>query len=386
MILCGARMALNARDTARMDLAITRNRITFSTRENCPTVDLSGYLLLPGLINTHDHLEFALFPRLGRGPYPNATAWAADIYRPAESPVREQLRVPKWVRLYWGGLKNLLCGVTLVAHHNPFDGAVFDDRFPVRVLGRFGWSHSLAFSPDLRECYDRTPAQWPFIVHAAEGVDDHARAELRRLDQEGVLGARTVIVHGVGFDSADLRIMHRRRAALVWCPSSNLFTLGRTLGPDVLYSGIRVALGSDSPLTAAGDLSDETRIAHSETGVSLDEIYDMVTTRAAAVLRLGSRYGVIREGSVADLIAVPDRGQTPAEALQGLEPHLVMVAGRIRLISENLAHRVPSPPIHPIAVEGRGRYLVDADVPVLYSQASAAIEGPVSLAGKEVYV
>jgi len=29
-------------------------------------LDLEGLQVLPGLINAHDHLEFALFPRLGQ--------------------------------------------------------------------------------------------------------------------------------------------------------------------------------------------------------------------------------------------------------------------------------------------------------------------------------
>ena len=58
-------------------------------RERLPALDLSGHLVLPGLINAHDHLEFNLFPQLGRGPYPNAGEWARDIYRPDRSPIRD---------------------------------------------------------------------------------------------------------------------------------------------------------------------------------------------------------------------------------------------------------------------------------------------------------
>ena len=54
-------------------------------------LQLDGFLALPGLVNAHDHLEFNLFPNLGRGPYPNAAAWAAGIYQPERPPIREHL-------------------------------------------------------------------------------------------------------------------------------------------------------------------------------------------------------------------------------------------------------------------------------------------------------
>jgi cytosine/adenosine deaminase-related metal-dependent hydrolase len=392
MTLRGARVALNARETARLDIELTGGRIRLAGKARRGTeaasgsndsIDLSGYLLLPGLINAHDHLEFALFPRLGHGPYPNASVWAADIYRPAESPIRDQLRVPKWVRLHWGGLKNLLSGVTLVAHHNPFYAPVFNNRFPVRVLRRYGWAHSLDFSPDLRDRYRETPPQWPFIVHAGEGVDERAGAEFGRLDRAGVVGARTVIVHGVALDRAELEALTRHRGSLVWCPSSNLFTLGRTLRCEALLNGFPVALATDSSLTAAGDLADEILVAHAQ-GIALEAIYEMVTTRAAAVLKLSSGYGAIREGGAGDLIAVPDGGQTPAESLLGLDPHLAVVAGKVRLVSEIIARRVPANGFSRMRVEGHGDYRVDADIPLLHSAASRGLGGPVLLGGKAV--
>src|SRR5579863_8116034 len=134
--LTGARVALDATRSDRIDLLIESGRILpFDAHGRVDAeIDLSGCLLVPGLINAHDHLEFNLFPRLGRGPYANALAWAKDIYRPDETPIREHLLVPKPVRLIWGGIKNLLSGVTTVAHHNPYARRVFNERFPVKVL------------------------------------------------------------------------------------------------------------------------------------------------------------------------------------------------------------------------------------------------------------
>ncbi|HEY7387467.1 MAG TPA: hypothetical protein VH640_03090, partial [Bryobacteraceae bacterium] len=146
MILKGARIALSATESAVFDLGIKAGRVSLTPPQRDSVLDLRGYLILPGLINAHDHLEFNLFPRLGRGPYPNATAWAEDIYHPEVPPIMQHLKVPKAIRLFWGGLKNLLAGVTTVMHHNPYEPEVFGRRFPVRVVRRYGWAHSLRFS------------------------------------------------------------------------------------------------------------------------------------------------------------------------------------------------------------------------------------------------
>jgi cytosine/adenosine deaminase-related metal-dependent hydrolase len=382
--ITGARVALNATDSAVVDLGLDAGRISFSPPRRDAALDLRGYLILPGLINAHDHLEFNLFPRLGRGPYPNATAWAEDIYRPDSPPIAQHLKVPQATRLLWGGLKNLLSGVTTVMHHNPYDARVFGGRFPVRVVRHYGWAHSLRFSPRIAELCAATPSGAPFVIHAAEGTDAEARSELRQIDAAGALGPATVIVHGVAIDPEGIALMRTRRASLVWCPTSNHFTLGRTIAPDVLESGIPIALGSDSALTADGDMADELCAALRQADAV--RVFEMVTEQAARILRLPADGGRIRAGGLADLVVLRDPGGRPADALAALDPELVILRGRIRMSTPALADRLGLQKLRlqPIATEGRGVRLIDCDVRALARTAAATLGEEVRLGGKRV--
>jgi len=384
MTLRGARVAINATESLACDIGMREGRITFVPRSGDAVLDLRDCLILPGLINAHDHLEFALFPRLGRGPYRNATAWAEDIYRPEQAPVRQHLHVPKPARLLWGGLRNLLAGVTTVMHHNPYDPEVFTRRFPVRVVSHYGWAHSPRFSPDIAERHRVTPKTAPFVLHACEGTDFEARCELQHIDRAGVLGSMTVIVHGVGIDGEGVALMNSRRASLVWCPTSNRFTLGRTLSQDLLGSGILVALGTDSSLTADGDMVDELCAALQSADPV--HVYQMVTTAAAKMLRLTRGEGSITEGGRADLVVIRDPGGRPADALATLDPQLVIVGGRIRLSTPEMAVRLGFGRLNlqRVHVEGRGLKLVDCDVRSMAQMALAATGAELRLGGKRV--
>ena len=215
--------------SATIGVMYARGTMAVAVFLNAFLIDCTGKVALPGLINSHDHLEFNLFPRLGHGPYPNYKDWAADVYRPSESPLREHLAVPKTIRLWWGGLKNLLSGVTTVCHHNPYVAEVFENSFPVSVIKRFRWSHSVAFGKGFGPP-DAGMEGAPYIIHAGEGTDEQSAEEVYILDRLGLLDSHTVVVHGVAAERSGLALLGIRGAGRIWCPTSNVFTLGRTLG------------------------------------------------------------------------------------------------------------------------------------------------------------
>ena len=381
MRITGARLALSATKAEKADLRLNRGRVSFLRTGHSPqtVLDLSGYMILPGLINSHDHLELNLFPRLGRGIYPNATAWATDIYQPGKSPISEQLAVPTSTRLRWGAIKNLLSGVTTVAHHNPLPSFALRRKLPVRVLSRYGWAHSVHFAPDWQERFHATPKAYPFIIHAAEGTDEPSRREIKLLKQTGVLKSSTVLVHAVGVGRKELMTIAESGSSLVWCPSSNHFTLGQSVDRKILNAGLPIALGSDSALTSKGDLLDELRFASAI--ISPERLYAMVTSTAAQVLKLPYGFGEICHGGPADLLIVRDDGFTPAETLLHANPQAVIVKGRFELVSASFRLRNLSGLLE---LENRGAYFLRMPTASLSKETREILGSEVRLAGKLV--
>ncbi len=340
------------------DIRVTRGKIEetgkgLATRLREKAIELGDYLALPGLINPHDHLEFNLLPRPGNPPYSNFTAYADEIYRPKETPLREVLNISLRDRLLWGGYKNLISGVTRDCHHNPFH-PVLGSGFPVRVAREVAWSHSLRYSPDPRDDY-RKAAGRPFVIHAAEGVDEAARLEIEELDRLGILRPNTIIVHGIALGQAEISLLEAAGAALIWCPVSNLSLFAHTAPLARLRGRVPVTLGSDSLLTGSSTLFDEIRAAR-DTGLAApEELLAMVTTTASEIFRFPAGTGTLQSGADADLMVVPDTGQTPAETLLRSRPgdlRLVLVRGKVQLAGNKCAGFRSN-----VLVEGRPKFV-----------------------------
>ena len=334
---------------------------------SAPSLDLAGYTLLPGLINAHDHLEFGLFPKLGRlegaPSYLNSPEWGEEIHRIHADSIERYKQIPKSTQLWWGAIRNLLCGVTTVCHHNPLHADLIRTDFPVRVLSRYDWSHSLALDPSLAEKFQTSPKDHPFILHAAEGVDEKSRNEISQLDEMNLLNERVVLVHGLACTAHEIALINRRHASLVVCPTSNRYLFGKALSRGLLTSIERVALGSDSPITADGDLLDEIRYLFTEAALHENTIYNMVTAGPADIFHFEDGQGRIEEFGVADLIAVRSEHNSPARVLSHLtfiNVELVLLAGVVRMASPRLYERLPRDlrsGMELIGIEGHQRWI-----------------------------
>ena len=390
------RFAVGPSDSVRAEIHIRDGRVkTIASDERRESslvtgdIDLLDYLLLPGLINAHDHLEFALFPRMGRSGYRNSLEWAADIHRSQTHEITRQRQVPKQVRLWWGGIRNVLCGVTTVCHHNPFEPLVFSKDFIVRVLRNYGWAHSLPFEPEAARKKRHTPQGRTFFIHLAEGIDEQSAQEVFDLWRAGALDEHTVVIHGLALGAKGSALLRSASAGLVWCPSSNLFLFGKSLSAEELRRFPKVALGSDSPLTAEGDLLDEVRCARRTLQASDTDIYGYVTLKAAQLLRLENAEGRFLADGVADLIAVRDTGLTPAETLTASsyrEVELVLLGGRLQLVSPELKQRFPVAAcegLQALSIEGVVRW-IRAPLDWLFAETAAYQRSEIFLGGKRV--
>ena len=329
LVLRGARL-LSAGSEERNDLAIEDGRVVEvgplgSLAPGSREADLGGLLLLPGMVNAHDVLEASTLPATGRPPYGNLYEWLEDSSATDRVAMAEAMRLPLKDRLFLGGMRNLLAGVTAVAHHNPDHRSLGHEDFPVRVLRKYEFAHSPGLVPRLRQAYRTTDRRIPWLVRAAAGTDARALAELDLLAAANVLRQNTVIVHGNALRVADVPRLVAARASVVWCPevADRLFGAHPPIRA-LRDAGVGLALGSASPAEGGRDFLTALCAAREAGLLEEAEIMDLATAGGSAVARLPP--GGPEEGAPADLLAISSREELLAGSRSAVR--MVMVAGR----------------------------------------------------------
>lgn len=331
---------LNANGLAGDSLRVVGSKI--STIDEPPhkkdrIIDGRGGLLIPGLINAHDHLDLNTFKRLKyQECYTHSLAWIEDIEARFDSDLDliEPRQQPLADRLLVGMVKNVLGGVTTVCHHNPLHRSL-RAGYPVRVVQEYNYCHSLFRGEDVVASYKKIKAGQPWIIHLAEGIDKRAATEFDQLDSLGAVGEQTVLVHGIGLTDTQRRELIKRGGGLIWCPGSNLFLFGQTARVAELAEAGKLALGSDSRLTGEFDFLSELRVANSVGELSPQHLFKSVTTDAASVLRLRhDGKGQLVSGGIADFVLLPasvvdwDNPFASILNLNRAQLNLVMLAGK----------------------------------------------------------
>jgi aminodeoxyfutalosine deaminase len=127
---------------------------------------------------------------------------------------------------------------------------------------------------------------------------------VRHLHAIGILDNRTILVHVLHADQADMNIIHESGAHVCICPRSNAALHRRFPDLDkMIRTGIRLCLGTDS-LASVGSLSmfDEMAFVSKNFPMTAPErIFQMATLGGAAALGLDSRMGTLAPGKQARL-------------------------------------------------------------------------------------
>lgn len=301
-------------------------------REQLTFVDAIAF---PGLINSHDHLDFNLFPQFGDQTYESYTEWGKHIHRVYANEIASVLKIPIALRERWGIYKNLLCGVTTVVNHG--EKAVINDPL-ITIFDNCQSIHSVRFEKNWKKRLNNPlKANQSAVIHTGEGTNDAAHAEIDELIKWNLLRRKLIGIHGVAMDPGQAK----RFKALVWCPESNYFLLNKTAAINQLKTKTTILFGTDSTLTGDWDIWHHIRLAHKTHMLSDHELYQALTTSPAKIWKLNT--GRIANGLDADLVIAKAKRKTGIQAFYDVTPEdilLVMRKGEILLFDESLYHQL----------------------------------------------
>lgn len=322
-------------------------------------VDQRGRLLTPGLIDSHVHLPQleviashgrALLDWLETYTFPAELRWAdpavaqagaerfadallahgttaALVYPTVHAASADAMFAAAQAR----GMR-LVCGKVLMDRHAPEglrDDVAGAERDCAAGIARWHGRDRLAYALTVRFAPSSSPAQLAMAgallaahpgvylqTHVAENRAEvewvaalfpEARSYLDVYDRHGLLGARSVLAHGIWLDAADRARLAASGACIAHCPTSNLFLGSGLLDWRALAAaGAAVALASDvgggTSLSMLRTMAAAYPVqALQGLRLSAWKLLDAATRGAAQALGLAHEIGSLEAGTIADL-------------------------------------------------------------------------------------
>jgi cytosine/adenosine deaminase-related metal-dependent hydrolase len=323
-------------------------------------------MVFPGLINSHDHLDFNLYPQLGHRTYSNYTEWGRHIHKNYKDEIASVQKVPSVLRYEWGVFKNLLAGVTTVINHGEPSGlkndliTIFEDMQALHSVG-----FEIAWQLKLNNPFNTKRV---VCIHVGEGDDWPSFNEIDQLISWNLFRRELIGVHAVAMSESQAK----KFKALVWCPQSNYFLLNKTAPVNLLKKSAEILFGTDSTLTGSWDIWEHLRLARQTRLLNDDTLYDTLNINAAGIWGLNT--GMLAPGKDADIVIARNRtGMSGYHAFFATWPEdllLVVHKGQIRLFDESMAPElrgVDFDNFSKIYVNGVGKY-VQGNLPGLMAQ------------------
>lgn len=334
-------------------------------------------LLLPGLVNAHVHLELSNH-RPGEPP-PRFVDWLKRL-APRTMPAPEQLKSGIEAAVEEGVRQCMQFGVTTVGDisrlpsfsrpvlkQHPLRAVSFGEVLAMAQRRHFlaervaaasdehdrtdrleiGISPHAPYSVEIdgyRKCLEIARAQSiPLATHLAETSEegqflaDHtgpfrelwdylgawddnvprfAGGPIRFADAVGLLDYPTLLAHVNYCDDAELSLLARGRASVVYCPRTHAY-FGHPphRWRQMLAAGINVAVGTDSTASSPDlNLVDDLRLLHRiAPDVPAVTLWEMATIRPARSLQLHNRVGSLTPTKAADFVAFEVETDHPLE-------------------------------------------------------------------------
>ncbi|MUK50934.1 amidohydrolase [Aliivibrio fischeri] len=180
----------------------------------------------------------------------------------------------------------------------------------------------------------------PVLIHVAEFPNEETRIKdptkatspVEYLEEIGVLDERMVIAHGIHLSQHDQALLKQADAGVVYNPMAN--AKGATgIAPawDMFRADMRVGLGTDGPMSSNQvDLwrtlsyaANMQRLKHSDRTIMIPEqVIEMATIGGAKALHMEDEIGSLEVGKKADIIIVETQS---ANMMPSYDPYATLV-------------------------------------------------------------